>query len=66
MDLDWGKKTKSNKSGESRRFCLVSDFRGKAFVFLQSSMMLAVNFSHGLNYADMQSFYTYFVKEFLP
>ena len=37
----------------------------KAFGFLQSSMMLAVYFSYGLNYVEMQSFYTYFVKEFL-
>ena len=66
MDLDRTTKTKLNKSGENRHFCLVSDFRGKAFVFLQSSMILAVNFSHGLNYAEMKSFYTYFVKEFLP
>ena len=65
MDLDGTAKIKLNKSGENRRFCLVSDFRGKAFSFLQSSMMLAVYFSYGLNYAEMQSFYTYFVKEFL-
>ena len=64
MDLDRTTKTKLNKSGESRHFCLVSDFRGKAFGFLQSSMMLAVYFSYGLNYVEMQSFYTYFVKEF--
>ena len=58
-------KLKLNRSGENRCFCLVSDFRGKVFSFLQSSMMLAVYFSYGLNYAEMQSFYTYFVKEFL-
>ena len=66
MDLDRTTKTKLNKSGESRHFCLVSDFRGKALGFLQSSMMLVVYFSYGLNYVEMQSFYTYFVKEFLP
>ena len=63
MDLDRTTKTKLNKSGESRHFCLVSDFRGKAFGFLQSSMMLAVYFSYVLNYVEMQSFYTYFVKK---
>ena len=41
------------------------DFRGKAFGFVQSNMMLAVNFSYGLNYIEMQSFYNYFVKELL-
>ena len=66
MDLDRTTKTKLNKSDESRHFCHVSDFRGRAFGFLQSSMILAVYFSYGLNYADMQSFYTYFVNEFLP
>ena len=65
MDLDGTAKTKLNKSGESRLFCLVSDFRGKAFGFLQSSMILAVNCSYGLNYIEIQSFYNYFVKEFL-
>ena len=64
LDLDRTTKTKLIKSGESRHFCLVSDFRGKAFGFLQSSMMLAVYFSYGLNYVEIQSFYTYFVKEF--
>ena len=64
MDLDRTTKTKLNNNGESSHFCLVSNFRGKAFSFLQSSM-LAVYFSYGLNYVEMQSFYTYFVKEFL-
>ena len=63
MDLDRTTKTKLNKSGERRHFCLVSNFRGKAFSFLESSMS-AVYFSYGLNYVEMQSFYTYFVKEF--
>ena len=64
MDLDRTTKTKLNKSGERRHFCLVSNFRGKAFGFLQSSMMLAAYFSYGLNYVVIQSFYTYFVKSF--
>ena len=38
--------TMFNKRGESRHPCLVSDFRGNAFSFLQLILVLAVGLMH--------------------
>ena len=53
-----------NKSDEHVRLCHIADLRENAFNFSLLSMMLTVSLLYGLYYAEVCSFYAYFLKSF--
>ena len=57
-------KTMLNSSGKSGHPCLAPDFRGNAFNFSPSRVMLAVGLSYSFYYVEVCSFYSCFPESF--